>query len=77
MQMTISIDDSLYAAIERLARKQDTSPEEMVAGYVAKIRDLKVERQSPVGLFADEPGLMEDIAREAMEARERDPLRTP
>jgi hypothetical protein len=32
---------------------------------------------SVVGLFADEPDLMDEIANSAMEARERDRLRTP
>ena len=34
------------------------------------------EALSPEGLFADEPELMDEVCRMAMEARRRDPLRT-
>ena len=35
----------------------------------------EVAPASVIGLFADEPELMEDVSKAAMAARERDPLR--
>ncbi len=77
MQITISIDDKLYDVIQRLARRQDASPTDVIARYVAGIGETEACPRSPVGLFADEAGLMDAIVQDAMQSRERDPLRTP
>ena len=46
------------------------------------VHELAEEHGSPspdvvVGLFADQPDLIEAVSEEAMQARERDPLRVP
>lgn len=77
MEMTIHIEEGLYSRIESLARKEAASPAEIVEKYVANIGNIAANPRSPVGLFADEPGLMDEIVEDVMQAREHDPLRTP
>ena len=48
-------------------------PVEVVLRPVPAVED---DRASIIGLFADEPDLMDEVSNGAMAAREHDPLRT-
>jgi hypothetical protein len=47
-----------------------------LADVSAEAQRLTPEPESLLGLFADEPDLVDDVCRMAMDARKRDPLRT-
>lgn len=68
----------LLASIRSLPRKEQLRLVEQVVHDLAN-DDAPPESPAPesiVGLFADEPALVEAVTEAAMTARERDPLRT-
>jgi hypothetical protein len=66
----------LLNAIRRLPRGEQLRLVERI------VHDLAEEHapsppESIIGLFADQPDLIEAVSEEAMQARERDPFRLP
>jgi hypothetical protein len=69
---------SLEQAIETLRRDPRQPVRAQVGDLTVELRAVAdaVEPSTPIeGLFANEPGLIDEICEEAMQARERDPLR--
>ena len=52
------------------------TPQGPVEVVLRPVAEEHKDRASIVGLFADEPEVMDEISDSAMAARERDPLRT-
>ena len=64
---------SILAAIRALPRVERLRLVEQVVHELAE--EGPVDGRSIIGLFSDEPELIDEVCRGAMEARERDPLR--
>jgi len=63
----------ILEAIRTLPRADRLRLVEQVIHELAE--DNVADGRAIIGLFADEPDLIEEVCRGAMEARERDPLR--
>jgi hypothetical protein len=72
--MTSARAQQLFEAIRQLPRADRLRLVERVVHELAE-EDRPSAPSSLIGLFADEPELMEAVCEDAMLARERDPLR--
>lgn len=64
---------TILEAIRALPRAERLRLVEQLGRELAE--EEEADGRSVIGLFADEPDLIEEVCRGAMEARERDPLR--
>lgn len=70
--------DQLFSEIKTLAPRERLRLVERVIHDLTSAGDVEAVFNNPgaiVGLFADEPELMDEVSEAAMVARERDPLR--
>jgi hypothetical protein len=77
--MSAALRDELLRAIRALPARERLRLVEDVIHELRSEDDVgsPTEPPSVVGLFADEADLFEQVADDAMQARERDPLRRP
>jgi len=75
----LHLDELTFARAKRLAEEKNVSVEEIVSEAIQRFaiaaRYDEPTRDSMIGLFSDAPELMDQIAEEAYQARERDSLR--
>ena len=70
------LDDKTRAIIRQLAKEHECTVEELVRAVLRSESKTTVSGDPILGLFADEPDLMDTVVESAYEVREH-PLRHP
>ena len=73
----VEIDDQTLARAESLARQRGVTVEQLLAKLIEQASKLPGGGHQVLGLFADEPNLMDQVAEDALRSREEQPLRLP
>ena len=72
----VEMDDQTLAQAESLARHRGVTVEQLLAELVEQAsRPLGGAGEQVLGLFGDEPDLMDQVAEDALRSREEQPLR--
>ena len=72
----LTLDNETLARARDLAEARKVSLDELIAEALRKLAYEPHAETGLIGLFADEPSLLDVVIDSAMDARERDPLRT-
>ena len=76
-QVQLELDDEILARAERLALERGMTIEQLFAKLVEQAsRPVDSAPDQVLGLFRDEPDLMDQVTEDALRAREEQPLRT-
>lgn len=77
-QVRLQLDEEILSLAERLAAERGLTMEALFAELVRQVSQSKASATDPVlGLFSDEPDLMDQVAEDILCSRETQPLRTP
>lgn len=71
----VQLDPQTSERARRLAQFRGTTVEALVQTLIAQLDTSEIAPDLLLGLFADEPELLELVVQEAMHARETQPLR--
>ncbi len=71
----IELDPQTGERIRRLAQARGTTIAALVKSLIAQLDSETAAPDSLLGLFADEPTLLDQVVDQAMQARELQPLR--
>ena len=74
-RIELELDDETLAHARNLAEARRCSLEDLLKGLIHQQAGPIATADTILGLFADEPELLDDVVESAMLARERDPLR--
>lgn len=73
----LQLEQRILDRVRRLARARHCQIEEVFADAIERIPPAAEAPADPfLGMFRDEPELIDEVSRSAMEARERHPLRS-
>jgi len=76
-RIEIEIDEETLARARKLAAARRCSLDELVKAFIQQETKPISSVDTMLGMFADEPELLDEVVESAMQARERDPLRQP
>lgn len=71
----LHLDEETLERARRLAASRRVTVEDLLREALARLGTPPTTEDPILGLFADVPDLMDEIVEEAMQARERHPLR--
>lgn len=71
----LQLDDHTLERVRRLAVSRGCSLEELLAAIIEQVAEAEGAQDSFLGMFADEPELMDQVVRSGMQSRESHPLR--
>jgi hypothetical protein len=71
----LRLDEQTIERIERIAARRSSTVETLVKEIIDLLATVEVSADPMMGMFADDPDLMDQITASAMKARENDPLR--
>ncbi|MBI4516210.1 MAG: hypothetical protein HY699_10400 [Deltaproteobacteria bacterium] len=74
-RIEIEIDEETLARARKLAEVRRCSLDELVKEFIRQETKPAGSIDTMLGMFADEPALLDEVVESAMQARERDPLR--
>jgi hypothetical protein len=72
----LQLDEETLARARRLAASRQVTVEELIKEALAQLETPASTEDPILGMFADVPELIDEIVEEAMQARERHPLRS-
>ncbi len=72
----LHLEKRILDRARRLAQARDCRIEDVFADAIERIPTVKAPADPVLGMFRDEPELIDEVTRSAMEARERHPLRS-
>lgn len=72
----LQLDFQTLERARQVAASQQCTLEELLTSLIEQLGTDQSEPDSLVGMFADEPHLMDEIATSAMQSREASPLRS-
>jgi hypothetical protein len=72
----LQLDEETLARARRLAASRQVTVEELIKEALARLETPAATEDPILGMFSDVPELMDEIVEEAMQARERHPLRS-
>ena len=75
VSVTLRLNNREYSKITKLAKIRKCSVDTVIKDAIARTKTPAVRKDCIIGLFADEPELVDAIAHSAMQAREMHPLR--
>ena len=73
--IVVQLDPQTSERARRLAQVRGTTVEALVQTLIAQLDTSEIAPDPLLGLFADEPELLDLVVQEAMHARETQPLR--
>lgn len=77
-RVQLELDDKILARAQRLALERGMTIEQLFAELVQQAsRPIESVGDQVLGLFGDEPDLMDQVAEDALRSRGEQPLRTP
>ncbi len=72
----LHLEKRILDRVRQLARARHCKVEDVFADAIERIPSVKAPTDPFLGMFKDEPELVDEVTRSAMEARERHPLRS-
>ncbi len=72
----LHLEKRILDRVRRLAEARHCSVEDVVADAIERIPPVETPADPFLGMFKDEPELIDEVTRSAMTARERHPLRS-
>jgi hypothetical protein len=75
MTVEIELNERALARLKKIAEQKDVTIEKVLQDMVERALESQAAEDPILGMFAQEPELMDDVVAEAMKARESDPLR--
>jgi hypothetical protein len=73
--LVLELDPHISERARRLAQARGTTVKAFVQSLIAQFDTVPAEQQSVLGMFADDPAVLDDIVCESMQARETQVLR--
>jgi hypothetical protein len=71
----LQLDEQTYERAQKLAQARFSTLEAWVTDIINQLILIDTEADPLLGMFADEPELMDQVIEAALSARETDPLR--
>ena len=71
----LKLDEQTLERARQLAAARHVTLEELLKEALVRLNPPTAREDSVLGMFADEPELLDEIVEEAMQARERDSFR--
>lgn len=75
MTIEIELNERALARLKKMAEEKDVSIKKALQDIIEHVLEAQVPDDPILGMFAQEPKLMDDAVADAMKARGRDPLR--
>jgi hypothetical protein len=75
MTVEIELNDWALARLKKMAEERHVTVEKVLQEILQRSLESQAFEDPILGMFAQEPELMDDVVAEAMKARESDPLR--
>jgi hypothetical protein len=72
----LHLEERVLDRVRRLARARHCTIEDVFTDAIERVPVAAAQEDPILGMFKDEPQLVDEMARAAMEARERHPLRS-
>jgi hypothetical protein len=76
-RIEIELDEETLTRARKLAETRRCSLDELLKAFIQQETTPTNSIDTMLGMFADEPELLDEVVESAMQARERDPLRQP
>ena len=73
----LQLDEKTLELARRVAKLRHSTLETVVKEIIERLAVVETADDSILGMFAQEPELVDRVTESAMTARERDPLRLP
>jgi hypothetical protein len=73
----LDLDNETFESIKRIATRRRATVETLIQDLVQRLVAIETTDDPLLGMFAQEPDLMDAVTAAAMGARETDPLRLP
>ena len=73
--ITIQLSDTLYKKLQQAAQYRQATEAEMAKSVIQDFLEQNNAASSIIGLFSDQPELMDQVVADAMRARKTDRLR--
>ena len=73
----LHLDDHTFERVKHIAARRRATVETLIQDLVQRLVAVEANADPLLGMFAQEPDLMDSVAASAMSARETDPLRLP
>jgi hypothetical protein len=73
--VVVELDPQTSERARRLARARGTTVTALLQSLITQLDNADAESDSVLGLFADEPNLLDVVVEQAMQIRETQPLR--
>ena len=73
----LHLDSRTFEQVKHIAARRRATVETLIQGLVQRLVAIETTDDPILGMFAQEPDLMDTITAAAMSARETDPLRLP
>jgi hypothetical protein len=73
----LDLDNKTFESIKRIAIRRRATVETLIQDLVQRLVAIENTHDPLLGMFAQEPDLMDAVTTSAMGARETDPLRLP
>ncbi len=73
----VDLDNKTFESIKRIATRRRATVETLIQDLVQRLVAVENTNDPLLGMFAQEPDLMDAVTTTAMSARETDPLRLP
>lgn len=73
--VVVELDPQTSERARRLAQARGTTVTALVQSLITQLDSGEIMHDTLLGLFADEPALLDQVAEQAMQARETQPLR--
>lgn len=74
-RIELELDEKTLARARELAETRRCSLDQLIKGLIEQGAMPAASADSVLGMFADDPDLVDEVVDSAMRARERDPLR--
>jgi hypothetical protein len=71
----LDLDNQTFESIQRIAARRRATVETLIQDLVRRLVAIETTDDPLLGMFAQEPDLMDAVTAAAMSARENDPLR--
>jgi hypothetical protein len=73
----LHLDSRTFEQVKQIAARRRATVETLIQGLVQRLVAIETTDDPILGMFAQEPDLMDTVTAAAMSARETDPLRLP
>jgi predicted transcriptional regulator len=77
MTLEVELNERTMARLKQIAKGRHLTVEMVLKEIVERFLEAEASEDAVLGMFAQEPELMDAVVREAMDARESDRLRQP